>query len=334
MRKLILFSLFVAIGFSATAQYTVIDAHAKSTVIGRKDGIPEIVKKITARSSNENEKVRAIFIWIASNIKYDVSAFMSGRTPASEPMGVIRNKSAVCQGYSNLFEAMCSAAGIQAHVVSGFSKGYGYENRKKLDNADHAWNAVKIDEEWQLLDVTWGAGHLNEKGHYVSAVQNKYFLSNPTYFITEHLPEDPAWQMLPCPISPKEFLTDSAEVRKLAQTKKSCYAFADTLNVFAQLKELEQKIATAKRMLRYFPDNIYTPVVLINQVAYYYSTSLNDDAVSIPDKMKMAYKSRKYYQMAFDEIKKPASENERELKRMVEQNLKNVKNFIEFYENQ
>lgn len=330
-----LFLIFVLLlGFTAKAQYATIDNHVKSIVVERKDDVQTLAKKITARSSTELEKVRAIFMWIVSNVEYDVRSYMSGRIPDSEPMNVARVKSAVCQGYSNLFEALCKAEGIQAFVVSGFSKGYGFTNRTKLENADHAWNAVKADGKWYVLDATWASGHLNQRGKYVKSFQEKYFLANPTIFITEHLPEDPAWQLLNCPITPNEFLKDSAQVRKIAESKKLCYNYTDTLNQFVTLDMQMQKVATAKRMVRFFPENTYTAAIMVNQVAYEYSATLSNQATPLDEKMQAARKSQKYYQMAYEMVKKARSDSERQVQEIVKKNLKNVNDFIQFYENQ
>jgi len=47
---------------------------------------------------------------------------------------------------------------IVAEVVSGFSKGKGWDEtayHSLLDEPDHGWNAVFIHNEWRLVDCTW-----------------------------------------------------------------------------------------------------------------------------------------------------------------------------------
>jgi hypothetical protein len=331
MKKTLITIAAILISLSVFAQYETIDAYVKELEFKKSDDIQVMAEKITAKSNSDKEKVRAIFAWIAHNIEYDVRSFMTGRIPKSGPMDVVRLGKGVCQGYANLFEALSEAVGIDAYVVSGFSKGYGYEDRKKLENSDHAWNAVSFNGEWYLMDPTWGAGHVNEKGKYVSMMQEKYFLANPEFFITEHLPEDPAFQMLPCPISPEEFLKDSSQVYKIAKSKESCYSYTDTLNNYAQLDTLQQKIATAMRMYRYFPENTYMPAILINQSAYHYSVPLNDAKLDLKKKMELAYKSLKYYQLAERIIKTNRNPEGKQLHNMIKQNISNVERFIDFY---
>lgn len=333
MKKLFITIIAIVISFAGYTQYEAIDAYVKTLEFKKDDGIQQMAEKITAKSNTDKEKVRAIFGWIAHNIEYDVKSFMSGRIPKSEPMDVVRLGRGVCQGYANLFEALSESVGIETYVVSGYSKGYGYADRKKLENSDHAWNAVKVDDNWYLLDPTWGAGHLNERGKYVSSMQEKYFLAKPAFFITEHLPEDPAFQMLPCPITPEEFLKDSSKVYEIAMNKKECYSYADTLNAYSQLDTVQQKAASAMRMHRYFPENTYMPAILLNQVAYHYSAPLNDSKIDVKTKMELAHKSLKYYQLAEGIIKKNKRSEGRQLHQMVEKNIENVERFIDFYKN-
>lgn len=331
MKKIIIIIIALGISLLSFAQYDAVDSYVKTLEFKRGDGIEKMATKITAKSANDKEKVRAIFGWIAHNIKYDVKSFMSGRVPKSAPLDVVRLGKGVCQGYANLFEALSEAVGVETYVVSGFSKGYGFADRKKLERSDHAWNAVKVDGKWHVLDATWGAGHLNEHGKYVSLMQEKYFLADPAYFVTEHLPEDPAFQMLACPITPKEFLKDSSEVLKIAKSKDKCYSYIDTLNSFFQQDTLQQKVSTAMRMYRYFPENTYMPAILINQTAYHYSVPLNDSKIDLKKKMELAYKSLKYYQMAERIINKNRTSEGRQLNNMVDQNIKSVERFIDFY---
>ncbi|KAH3755436.1 hypothetical protein DPMN_190132 [Dreissena polymorpha] len=51
----------------------------------------------------------------------------------------------------------------------------------------HAWNSVYIDNDWFLVDVTWGAGFVKSKERkYVPRFTNAYFLTDPEVLITEH----------------------------------------------------------------------------------------------------------------------------------------------------
>lgn len=330
--RIIGFFIAILLSVSTFSQYTEIDQYVKTLDFKRNAQIKDMAGKLTAKSQSDKEKLRAIFIWIAHNIEYDVRSFQKGRIPDSDAASVVGKKKAVCQGYSNLFKALSKAVGVKAFVVSGYSKGYGFANRKKLQNADHAWIGVYADEKWQLIDPTWGAGHLNSRGKYVSAMQEKYFLSDPSFYITEHLPEDPAWQMLPCPLKPDEFLKDSTQILKIARKKEQCYSYVDTLNHYAALDSAQRRVNAARRMYRYFPENNYSPALLFNQAAYFYSQPLNDKSIKKEKKIEWAKRSLKYYQQADELLKKARSPREKQLRNMVRQNIANVEKFLDFYQ--
>ncbi len=154
----------------------------------------------------EEMRVRAIFRWMTAHIRYDVEGFRSADYGDLSPDAVLHRRSAVCEGYSGLFESLVKAAGFEVAVVSGYAKGVGYVAGTPVDaTLHHAWNAVKVREEWKLLDCTWGAGALNERGEYVSGFDPFYFFTPPEEFIYSHFPNDPRWQLLPEPVTRQAF---------------------------------------------------------------------------------------------------------------------------------
>src|SRR4029077_3289564 len=71
-------------------------------------------------------------------------------------------------------------------------------------SVSHAWNAVKIDGHWQLVDTTWGAGALLGK-EFKKKYNEYYFLTPPEQLVLTHLPNDPQWQLSETPVQPEEF---------------------------------------------------------------------------------------------------------------------------------
>ena len=116
---------------------------------------------ITKPFSNELEKVRAIFMWMNKNIQYDYVGLASNNYTVDVP-DVLRKRVAVCDGYSRLFYYLCSGGGITSNYLRGLTP-----------RGVHAWNSVRIDSKWYLIDVTWGL---------------EYFLTSPNIFIKDHIP--------------------------------------------------------------------------------------------------------------------------------------------------
>jgi hypothetical protein len=139
---------------------------------------------------------RAIFRWIGANIDYDVASLRRSTLPDGRAEAALKRRAAVCGGYANLFHALAQRCGLESVVVSGSGRGFGYRAGGTDRMESHAWNAVKIHEKWELLDCTWGAGHLNEsQTGYERDFEPFYFLAPPEQFRYSHFPTDPKWQL-------------------------------------------------------------------------------------------------------------------------------------------
>jgi transglutaminase-like putative cysteine protease len=164
--------------------YDKIDHYSKS--IGSFP-IKQLAIALTNPWKTEAEKVRAIFKWMDYNIKYDYQGLETGKW-TTEPVEVLTKKVAVCQGYSELFSALCDAIGIRNKLIVGVAK------KSANDFPGHAWNAVCINKKWYLIDVTWGEG---------------YYLKSPSYFYSDHFPNQNRWTLFPEFHSFKEFKTNN-----------------------------------------------------------------------------------------------------------------------------
>jgi hypothetical protein len=118
---------------------------------------------------------------------------------------VLHSRKSVCAGYANLFEALGRAAGLEVATIPGFARGYGFRAGSESGDTNHDWNAVKLDGRWQLVDATWGAGHMDEQKRYAREFDGFFFLTPPEQFIYRHFPKDPKWQLLPRPLTAAEF---------------------------------------------------------------------------------------------------------------------------------
>lgn len=99
------------------------------------------------------------------------------------------------------------ACGLEVGKISGYTKSFSYRvgDSFKGKPANHAWNAVKLDGQWQLLDVTWAAGYVNDGHQFVHRFNDQYFLTPPEEFILDHFPKDPQWQLLAEPVKLEQY---------------------------------------------------------------------------------------------------------------------------------
>lgn len=187
---------------SAAVRYAATDALADSAPADVERSVPALAAYLSRAGGDDLTRARAIYRWVARHITYDVEGFRSGRPRDPTPEAVLDRGSAVCEGYARLTQALGKAMGLEVEVVAGWSKGYGYTPGQRFDGpTNHAWNAVRIDGTWRLMDPTWGAGYLNESLQFVRRFQEHFFLAEPAEFVFDHLPEEPRWQLLDRPLS-------------------------------------------------------------------------------------------------------------------------------------
>lgn len=216
--------------------------------------IDSLVILLTGGLRKDIDKVRSVFIWIANNITYDLERFNERkREPAITTQKdqtqaaqiVFETRLALCEGYSNLLKYMCNTAGVQAEIVEGI----GRPQEKTFDM--HGWNAVKIDNEWYLLDVTWAAGGISEKNNsFVKKFDNKFYLLSTGEFIKSHYPFDPMWQLLFNPITKADFENEIFESKE-----KKNFNFNDTIDLYFVSDSISRLLASNRRAFEYDRDN-------------------------------------------------------------------------------
>ncbi len=179
----------------------------RPTVTSSSTEIQALTREVVGGLDSDRDKAHAIYRWVGENIAYNVKGLYSGDLGDNSPEAVLRDRIAVCAGYARLFDVMCREAGLESEVVSGRSRTEGDELPPSLRDSDtnHAWNAVKVDGNWHLLDPTWGAGSVNEERQFVRNPNDEWFLVDPAVFIYSHLPAEQKWQLLDAPVSRTDF---------------------------------------------------------------------------------------------------------------------------------
>ncbi len=185
-----------------------------------------LAKQLTDSHKTELGKVTAIFNWITQTISYKTNTGKkkiigsstrrnfneevednSPLKPLNERVAetVLKKRVAVCDGYARLFTLLCDFAGIRSEIIAGYAKTNSSQPSKRFQ-VNHYWNAVMIDTQWHLLDVTWASGYLSARGdEFIRELNNNYFLTPPEIFIRDHYPDDARWTLLPDSKTPEEF---------------------------------------------------------------------------------------------------------------------------------
>lgn len=181
----------------STSRLNELDDYVKKTPSNSEKNSSSLTAYLVKPTKNEEEKAYTIYSWIAHNVVYDVRSYRRGiRSNRNED--VLIKKIAVCEGYATLFDLMAKKAGLETNIVEGRARGSSDANKF----VGHAWNAVKINQTWKLLDATWGAGHLDTaEDAFKAEFKRYYFFTEPSRLIVSHLPDDQKWQLLEKPVS-------------------------------------------------------------------------------------------------------------------------------------
>jgi hypothetical protein len=204
-------------------------------------GTDAIASYIVTHFKTDHEKARAAFIWVASNIQYDIANMFAlnfyekQEEKISKPL---RERRGICENYAALFTDICKKSGMKSYIVEGYTKQNGF-----ADYIPHAWSATQIEGRWFLFDPTWGSGYVNGRKFY-KKINNNYFQAEPAVFIKSHMPFDFMWQFLPYPVTNQEFY----EGKTQADKSKSYFDFNDSIRVHFTKDSMEQLIAIAHRI--------------------------------------------------------------------------------------
>ncbi|MDB4928716.1 MAG: hypothetical protein JWM10_1200 [Myxococcaceae bacterium] len=156
---------------------------------------------LAARERDPWQLARAVHDYVADRVAYDVRSYRRGVYPPQDADTVFRTHLSVCAGYAALFEAVGRAAGLTVRTVEGRAR---YMVTEGMGEG-HAWNAVKLDGRWYLIDTTWDAGGVDTDGFH-KGYHTYYFLTPPEALLATHYPDEARWQLLPVARTPGEYM--------------------------------------------------------------------------------------------------------------------------------
>lgn len=147
-----------------------------------------IVNQIISPTMSDYEKELTIHDYIINTTSYDYDRLMSNTLPDSSytAAGVLINKIAVCEGYSEAAKILLNLVGVECEIVIG----------KGENNESHAWNIVKLDGEWYMLDTTYNDPIVFDNGKRVETLSYDYF--NVT---SNTLKKDHSWDINKWPVA-------------------------------------------------------------------------------------------------------------------------------------
>jgi len=159
--------------------------------------------------NSDKERARFFYHWISENIQYDYEMLerhnKDGWTDEDvrhneSPFLVFEKRSAVCAGFSVLYKWFMDEMGIENEIIDGHIRHLTNQTvEPDLDTGfSHAWNAIRINDTWLIVDSTWAK-------QFETNVPDYYFDISPEKLIITHFPTESKWQLLEKPLSLKEF---------------------------------------------------------------------------------------------------------------------------------
>jgi transglutaminase-like putative cysteine protease len=183
---------------------------------GDEASIDSVARFLSSRIADKRELAKALHDYVVGRLHYDYDALKRieakdyANTPSQEAEAVFTRRAAVCEGYARLMVALGKAADVEIAYVTGSIRDserrlattddpWDTSLQDALEGVGHAWNAVKLDGQWYLMDVTWDDPTNGTP-------QTTYLFTPPHLMAFDHYPDDPKWQLLPSPLSLGEFV--------------------------------------------------------------------------------------------------------------------------------
>jgi len=217
-KTITLFFAFTQVVLIGQTKNNYVDSIVESKHIKSIVDYDDLADQITDSFKTDTEKVRGIFYWMTQNISYDHKAIdtyvpnlvVDEDFDEKAIRRTLRTKKGICNDYALVFKALCNREDIVCEKITGyavtekpfFTLKYQYE-----DNSNHAWNAVKINHKWYLIDVTWATS-------VTKGIDETYYLTKPEILILDHHPSEEKWQLLNEPVTMKEFIEKARRTMK------------------------------------------------------------------------------------------------------------------------
>lgn len=202
--------------------------------------------------------------------------------------GVFINRNAVCQGYAIAYSTLLMECGITSCIVTS-------------DPMCHAWNMVKLDEEWYHVDATWDDPSDMRGGF----VYHKYFLKSDNEFTAL---EHNGWVV-------EDSLDPNGEnysITPVADHENSFagYAFRE-VEFNETLSNGVKIVAVRPRMLNKIDDVYYTLMNKIDEIGRWYSpTNVMDVTTLDGNRTHIPLEKSFHYMVAYNEKLYASTENE------------------------
>lgn len=151
----------------------------------------KVIKEIIKPGMSDDEKRLAIYDYLNDNTIYNFDALESAEANNFQDVddsfnnsfttyGILVEKVGVCQSYALTYKLLADLAGLESVVITG-----------DIGGLPHAWNKVKIDDEWYHVDTTNNETNVGYPYMYYNisdeTAENNNLIENDEYWIDNEL---------------------------------------------------------------------------------------------------------------------------------------------------
>lgn len=119
------------------------------------------------------EKIKSVYELLIREVEYDETSFYNQTIQS-----VFLEKKTVCMGYAKATQYLLNKMGIFCTLVTG--------NILDEANSSHAWNLVRIGENYYYVDTTWGSPGYNAQGDREEAISYSYLCCSDKIISATH----------------------------------------------------------------------------------------------------------------------------------------------------
>lgn len=216
MSKIVISILFLFTTTCFCQSYDEIDERVKN--YPQFTTLNDLSIRIKNNFNTDENRIRAAFSWVAHNIKYEktldkifqphkrlfyISEFVKNqqikKLKVEKIKHTFQNRRGLCMDYSLVLNELLAQFELNSKVIVGIFK-TDIKSSKDINGKslfkNHAWNAVFINGQWKLMDVTMASGYYDSVNNlFVTKFNGYYFFTPPVDFSKTHFPANTNWQL-------------------------------------------------------------------------------------------------------------------------------------------
>jgi len=242
---LILITLFFAAirCKSQDNEFQIVDNLALNIPSEQTHSTADIATFIQQHFNTDIKRVRAAYVWVTTNIKYDkvnIHRVILDEDREEKVTYALQRRKGVCENFAAIFSDICNKSGIRSYVIEGLTK-----QNDAIEKSPHVWCAARIENNWFFFDPTWDAQFINY-GQITGQRKSNYFKVSPADFIQTHIPYDPLFQLLSYPVSYNGFNKFNS-----INNNKSFFDYVDSISAYEKMDSLSRYLSIAFRIENY-----------------------------------------------------------------------------------